>query len=494
MAESSVSISGNQPYKEPQMTHSCSRPSLSILRSSLLAGAASLVIPPVMADPVVAAVIQVDTSCSLVNAIKAANTNTPVNTCSAGDAGVTDTIVLQNSTTYSLNTVNDTTTGPSGLPRIDSAITIQGNGATITRSGTAPAMRLFLVMPGAVLTLDNVTVSNGSVTGHGGGIVNGGTINLINGTTLSGNKASGGYGGGLFNNYTASAVVKDSVISGNVASIGGGLANFKSNVTLTNSTVSGNSASTNGGGVKGGGGIFNYHSIVKVTTSTISGNSAGSSSGGGLLNYDGTVTVTASTISNNSAKYGGGIMNHKSTVSVSNSTVTKNEGTYYGGGLFSDETSTVTLTNCTVTGNSATHAAGTSLFNFSKNSTSTIRLSNTIIANSLGGNACGGEPITDVTSNWFEDNSCGRTGNGDPRLAPLADNGGPTMTHALLKGSGAIDAGDAGVCAAAPVNNLDQRGVTRPRGKKCDIGSFEHEGSKFYSIPLKNGKAMIFTL
>jgi hypothetical protein len=69
------------------------------------------------------------------------------------------------------------------------------------------------------------------------------------------------------------------------------------------------------------------------------------------------------------------------------------------------------------------------------------------------------------------DNSCVLIGPGDlpgvaPLLGPLANNGGPTDTHALLAGSPAIDAG--GICAPT-----DQRGVTRPQGPACDIGAFE---------------------
>ncbi|HEX7101552.1 MAG TPA: choice-of-anchor Q domain-containing protein [Nitrolancea sp.] len=58
-------------------------------------------------------------------------------------------------------------------------------------------------------------------------------------------------------------------------------------------------------------------------------------------------------------------------------------------------------------------------------------------------------------------------------LGPLASNGGPTQTMALLPGSPAIDAGEDTVCAASPVNGLDQRGYTRPAGSPCDIGAFE---------------------
>ena len=72
--------------------------------------------------------------------------------------------------------------------------------------------------------------------------------------------------------------------------------------------------------------------------------------------------------------------------------------------------------------------------------------------------------------------NCSPALTGDPLLGPLADNGGPTPTFALLLGSPAINAVDAATCAdPATVNNLDQRGVTRPQGIACDIGAFELE-------------------
>jgi hypothetical protein len=85
--------------------------------------------------------------------------------------------------------------------------------------------------------------------------------------------------------------------------------------------------------------------------------------------------------------------------------------------------------------------------------------------------------------NLVGDTSCGSDpqhfSTADPKLGPLADNGGPTQTMALLPGSPAIDTADNAICAAAPVNNLDQRGQTRPTDGNndsvaaCDIGAYE---------------------
>ncbi|MSQ09547.1 MAG: hypothetical protein EXR52_00860 [Dehalococcoidia bacterium] len=74
---------------------------------------------------------------------------------------------------------------------------------------------------------------------------------------------------------------------------------------------------------------------------------------------------------------------------------------------------------------------------------------------------------------------------GELLLGPLADNGGPTPTHALLPGSLAIDAGDDTMGAAAPIGGKDQRGVARPQGVRCDLGAFERRPTD--PTPLNNG-------
>jgi hypothetical protein len=109
----------------------------------------------------------------------------------------------------------------------------------------------------------------------------------------------------------------------------------------------------------------------------------------------------------------------------------------------------------------------------------TTILFNNIIANSPNGSDCdhlGGSSIISNGYNLDSDGSCGLTSigdlpNTDPQLDALADNGGPTMTHALLPGNPIIDAGN---CAGGPVT--DQRGVPRPRGDNCDIGAYESRG------------------
>jgi hypothetical protein len=101
-----------------------------------------------------------------------------------------------------------------------------------------------------------------------------------------------------------------------------------------------------------------------------------------------------------------------------------------------------------------------------------VTLKNTMVTDSLAGNNCSGT-ITDGGGNLsYPDTTCPGI-NVDPILGPLQNNGGPTFTMEPGPGSAAIDAGDDAICAAPPVNNLDQRGITRPAGAHCDIGAVE---------------------
>jgi hypothetical protein len=63
----------------------------------------------------------------------------------------------------------------------------------------------------------------------------------------------------------------------------------------------------------------------------------------------------------------------------------------------------------------------------------------------------------------------------------------------LLAGSPAIDAGDDATCAAAPVNNFDQRGISRPQGAACDIGAFESQGFTLTKVSGDNQTTLIQT-
>ncbi len=161
---------------------------------------------------------------------------------------------------------------------------------------------VFTIPSGATVTLDHLTIENGSTASNGGGINNfaGGTV-TITGSTITGNTA--GSGGGIYNGNPGKVTVTDSTITGNKASNGGGIFSIGLNqtVTITDSTISGNQATASTGL---GGGIRNATGTVTVTASTITGNTSGAS-GGGINNGSAFgVTMGATIVAGNSAGAG----------------------------------------------------------------------------------------------------------------------------------------------------------------------------------------------
>jgi CSLREA domain-containing protein len=353
----------------------------------------------------------------------------------------------------------------SALPTLNGDVIIDGSAPSSPVSIDGNHLyRPFLVGPFTV-TLKRLVIIDGE-SDFGGAIYNDGGDLEVNGITFSGNHATIG-GAGIWNNSGALAVT-NSTFSGNSASdLGGGIYN-NGTLTVTNSTLSGNTAINTGGG-----GIYNeLGTTATVSESTFSANETAPGSGAGILNA-GTLNVSASTFkTNTSSVYGGGIYNNDGTATVSNSTFSANTAGGNGGGIYSS--GTLTLVNGTLSGNGASSGGGV-------NNQDVLHLANTIIANSTNGGDCvNGASLSTNTNNLVQDGSCSAGLSGDPMLGPLANNGGPTQTMALLVGSIALDAGDNTVCAAEPVNNLDQRGHSRPFDgdgdgtATCDMGAFEH--------------------
>jgi hypothetical protein len=199
--------------------------------------------------------------------------------------------------------------------------------------------------------------------------------------------------------------------------------------------------------------------------------------GGGVLNR-GTLTVSGATISDNRASGGpgGGIAN-LGTAAVSGSTLSGNLASAYGGGISNGSGGTLTVTNSTLSGNSAANGDGIA------NNSGTTTLKNTIVSDGSPGGNCsvGSGAITDGGHNLSSDNSCVTAATSFsgvvPLLGPLADNGGPTPTHALGERSPAVDKGRSFGAT------VDQRGLPRPTdlglvtnapgGDGSDIGAYE---------------------
>jgi len=259
------------------------------------------------------------------------------------------------------------------------------------------------------------------------------------------------------------------------------VSNASAHVALSNVTV------RNGRAAAGGG--INNSGTLSINNSTVSGNVSFFGGGGGIQN-SGTLTISNSTLSGNTAHiFGGGIRN-QGNLTISNSTLAQNSASPLqghggiGGGILN--AGTLTISNSSLSGNSGILAGGIG------NDSGTATLQNSIVANSTSGGNCSGT-MTSNGYNLSSDGTCnfkstGDLNNTDPKLGPLQDNGGPTQTMALLPGSPAIDAGNAGGCTNGRGHLLktDQRGMPRPdREDKggCDMGAYE-EQSQPKCIPL----------
>src|SRR6516164_3525923 len=233
-----------------------------------------------------------------------------------------------------------------------------------------------------------------------------------------------------------------------------------------------------------GGGILSEGSLT-ISNSTVRGNLA--FTGGGILN-EGSLIISNSTIANNTVNFeygevrGGGIYN-AGTLAITNSTIASNEaagtdpGVEQGGGIYN--AGTLTVNNSTISGNAAYSvfasgaADGGGIYN-----TSTLNMRNTVLARNYAGRY-GPDLFGSLASSGYNviGNTQGGSGfdptdllNTDPLLGPLQNNGGPTLTMALQRGSPAIDAGDN---TGAP--DWDQRGEGFPRivNDIIDIGAYE---------------------
>jgi CSLREA domain-containing protein len=468
--------------------------------------------------------------CSLREAITAANDNTSVDACPAGQPDVLDKITFAISGAIRLTEPLTVTSG--GPLELD-------GGEAITVSGDNH-VRVFVVEEDANLALRNLSISNGFIEyEYGGGIINYGAITITNSILYSNTALIGGgvsnegtlwitnstifsntaieSGGGIYNRSTLT--ISDSKICSNTSSYvgygGGGIRN-DGIVNISDSNIYQNNSVGEGGGIsnKGtliissnyishnnaekGGGIGN-RGLVTITRSTIAGNHAAGSdapspNGGGIWNQTygnvdemGTMFISGSTISGNivdvtnafegSGEGGGGIYNcwdcrmtiHNSTFS-SNEAISEDYNTPMGGGIYNS--GALTITNSTFSANSAEEGGGI----FDGTNVTTVFASNTIFAYSVIGGNCGGDPITDGGHNLDDGITCGlSTGSlTNPLLGPLQDNGGPTLTHAQLPGSPAIDNANPQHCT-----DIDQRGAPRPfdgddDGESiCDIGAVE---------------------
>ncbi len=388
-----------------------------------------------------AATINVDnSSCTLADAITAANTDTAVASCVAGNGD--DEIELPAESTITLNTE---------LPAIVNNLTINANGSTLTRNNNAP--NDFSIISGGQLgVLPRITINDAQISGGVNTYNNGGGINLFAASlVLNRSTVSDNTGGGVAVVFGPDSHINHSTLSDNVTAMGydasyygAGLAVSGGSMLIENTTIANNQA--NSASLQGGGlylTSFQGTTSVTVTNSTISGNSA-SSSGGGVAAYEYpgtslTVNITNTTIINNSAGSGGGIFNDGAMLTINSSLMAGNTANAVGDNINSSEPLLI--------------SSDYNLFGFNNNA-------------GLSGVTLGTNDIVPSASNLSE------------IISPiLADNGGATPTHNLSENSPAIDAILPGNCSTAN----DQTGFIRGNDGNddmlagCDIGAVEFQ-------------------
>lgn len=369
-----------------------------------------------------------------------------------------------------------------------------------------------------ILSFGALTVSGGTLNDNrydweprssGGGLANFGRAILV-GATVARNGAAGD-GGGIYNGGTMA--LERSIVRGNTAGrpqedgywlrdgLGGGLAN-PGELTIVGSIIAENDAASAGG-------VFSGGQLV-VRGSTVRDNLAGATAG---IENSGTLTIEGSQISGNRSSDQTGGIGNSGTLTLSSSTIRGNKA-YDGAGI--TNYGRATLTNVTISGNQGYDVApaimngGTLLLAsstiagnyFSPDLFGTVRneglfvLRNSVVATtsdaSIGARSCEGQLSSEGYNlvQTFSEEECAVVGDPtgnligvDPRLGPLRNNGGPTLSHAPLRGSPLIDAGSparpGSGGSACPA--LDQRGYTRPRdgdgdgAARCDIGAVERQ-------------------
>jgi hypothetical protein len=367
---------------------------------------------------------------------------------------------------------------------IATSMVIQGPGAELLTIEGQNFGRLFYIddannFERADVAIRGVTLTGGNDPNGGGAIFSQERLEVAD-SVITGNTAQ--WGGGIYSAEFGELTVVNSVVSGNTAtSSGGGLYNWGGTVFIFDSTLSDNDSATNGGAI-----LNANNGTLTVSRSTISGNDA-EMKGGGLHNGDGNVQITDSTLNGNTADFGGGLYlatPTNDTTTISNSTISNNIAALGGAGLF-NHSGQLVIVHSTITENNSNDFAGSGIVTWGVASFAITEIYSTIVA---------GNHHTDVAlsggfDDTFQSNGYNLIGTGtlanfnqagdqtniaDPLLGPLADNGGPTLTHTLLTGSSALNAGDLSV-ATAP--EFDQRGsgFSRVVGSSIDIGAYESQ-------------------
>ena len=330
--------------------------------------------------------------------------------------------------------------------------TVEAYGGGIASGNAAGGAQGLLVVTDSELSSNTVSsacevclVKGGAIWSYGNATVSGSLIGA-NGVTSAGHYAAGGamYFRARYGGAPVSATLSDTTVTGNTADSSAGGIGAGGSLDLIRCTLSDNVAGTDGGAVA----LFSGD--MHLVDSTLSGNQASGRGGGAFLFGYGDIAASNSTISANSADRGGAFANTYGSLHLANSTIAFNTTTGNGGGIYFRYPSyTLDLQSTIVAGNQAVAGAQ----DIWAPGLSVSGANNLVMA----------APDVELPADTLSD---------DPLLQPLADNGGPTRTHAFRVGSPAIDAGN-----NAAALDFDQRGdgFVRVYGTAADIGAFEQQ-------------------
>jgi Immunoglobulin I-set domain len=334
---------------------------------------------------------------------------------------------------------------------------LDGTGHQVTISGGG-STRVFSVNTNVVFTLLNLTIADGR-SDTGGGVYNLGILNASR-CVFRGNNAAGGIGS---NGVDGSYVSAPGAGRPGGSAFGGAIYNLGT-MLIERSLFVSNNATGGAGGHGGDGNLLTFYPCPDQSGGN--GSQGGDGLGSALFNAGGTATVVNCTFAANTAA--GGVGGRGGYGGLINWNPHSASGCRGGNGGNGGSASGMTdglggqcyLTNCTIAANTALAGAGGERGGGSLGQPSGL-------PGSDGGAWCG--VVGTLVNTVLASNVPGTNTFPDAKLGPLADNGGPTLTMALLPGSPAIDAGDS---SAAPF--CDQRGFPRPAGSAADIGAFEY--------------------
>jgi hypothetical protein len=372
------------------------------------------------------------------------------------------------------------------------SVTIVGPTTGVLAVSGNHVSRVFRIAPGATVTISNLTITNGNAgvgLSAGGGILSEGPLTLRN--VIMTDNTCGFGGGGAVKSAGARLNIISSKLANNSSDKGGAVFNdVASTAFIRNTTITANQ----GGkliATGDGAGIFNKGAMA-IVTSTIAhniGRSVASDFFGGGISNDGALTILASTISGNLSQGKGGGIHSIGPLAIVNSTIADNTAFGSGGGGISFAGgalgASLAIFNCTITGN--VDGSGRTAGGISYSSGLTFTIYNSVVAENFATGT--GSPdiaatVTAGSGNFIGSGTPALTGitdgsNGnhvgtvaaplDPKLGPLENNGGPTLTRLPRPNSPLINAG----VNAFVMGATDQRGAHRIKFGIVDIGAVE---------------------